>query len=129
MKDKIRFVIVITLLISLSYCMYFYSVLSVEIKNNYDIAPLYYFSYLAKPAFYFSFGYLLFDTLVLKTKFYLSKRVSKVLTILVILSCLLYVYVLINKIYVNPSILSNSALFLCCGIVMNSIVDNRRDHQ
>ena len=124
MKRTFKFVMLITLFISLSYGVYYYSVLASDIQRNYDMKPFYYLVLIAKPIFYYSFGYLLFDTLVAKLKFHLNKNITNVLSVLIFISYILYAYLLINKIGLNSVIFSDSAILLCYGIVTNIIINS-----
>ncbi len=102
MMKKVRFIMIITLLISFVYCLYFNIELFNKISTEYDILPSYYYIYLARPVFFYLLGYLLVDILVVKTRISLNIISRKILIVLIIVSGFFHIYMWLNKIILQP---------------------------
>jgi len=102
MIKKVRFIMIIILLISFVYCLYFNVELFNKTITEYDILPSYYYIYLARPDFFYLLGYLLVDILVVKTRINLNIIIQKILIALIIVSGFFHIHMWINNIILQP---------------------------
>ena len=128
MMKKVRFIMIITLLISFVYCLYFNIELFNKISTEYDILPSYYYIYLARPVFFYLLGYLLVDILVVKTRINLNIIIQKILIVLIIVSGFFHTYMWINKIilqqlWINRLLFYNFTFMLIYGTCSSVIIN------